>query len=260
MPPSGAPSVAAIGATSSRIQLATASAIVQRRVAAGVMAIRTLSLVMTAERRTGSSIPQPLAPVTGGNTSITAMSVVIRNWHSLGPAGSAAMSGRGIAGRGRGRGMSGELAGMLGRKGGSGTRSLACALLSSRNAAARATPASRRPRQRMVWRLLKAVASVREDWSCVEGIPISRTNNADPRHSVRQGRHVGGFPAHLGSGHPHGDFGAFQRRCRGLRAPCRRQSLRFRAAAFAPRLAGGDRDNVRIRQIVGAGTRHSGHA
>src|SRR5947209_239673 len=75
-PPSGAPSVAVIGATSSRIQFATASAIVQRRVAGGVMATRTFSFVMTAESRTGSSIPQPFAPVILGNGSTVAISAV----------------------------------------------------------------------------------------------------------------------------------------------------------------------------------------
>ena len=216
---------------------------------------------MTAERRTGSSIPQPLAPVTGGNGSITAISAVIRSWHSR-------RTGR--LRRDVGQGDSRARAGQ------GNERRVGRDARDAREAAApgpwrvRCCPADmprREPRQR--------AAGLASAWSgvssrplrprgrighVVEGIPISRTNNADPRHSVRQGRHVGRFPAHLGSGHPHGDFGAFQRRCRGLRAPCRRQSLRSRAAALAPRLAGGDRDNVRIRQIVGAGTRHSGHA
>ena len=128
MPPSGAPSVAAIGATSSRTQCATASAIVQRRVAGGVIAMRTLSFVITAESRTGSSIPQPLAPVTGGSGSIDRD---VRGQPQLarrtGAGGSAAdlVGGREWRGAGRGRGMTGESAGMLGRRRGSGTGSLA---------------------------------------------------------------------------------------------------------------------------------------
>src|SRR3954451_7446182 len=73
--------------------------------------------------------------------------------------------------------------------------------------------------------------------------------NADPGDSVRQGRHAGRFPAHLGAGDPHRADEAQHRRHRGLRATRHGESLRPRGAAPAPRFAGGDRDNLRIGKL-----------
>src|ERR1044072_2013804 len=100
-PVSGAPSVAAIGATSSRSQCAIASAVEQRRVAGGVIAMRRLSPVITDESLTASSMPQPSVPITGGRISTAAMSGR-RIWQAEGGGGSAGV-GR-MAGRSGGGG------------------------------------------------------------------------------------------------------------------------------------------------------------
>ena len=81
------PKVAAAGATSSRIQCATASAIGQRSVTAGASATRCPSLSTTASNRTTSSAPQEPGSVMEGSECTKAMSGVRRSWQADGEAG-----------------------------------------------------------------------------------------------------------------------------------------------------------------------------
>ena len=95
----GLPKVAAAGATSSRIQRATASAIGQRSVAAGVSAMRRPSLSTTASKRTISSAPQEPGPLIEASGWISAISVVRPSWQAEGAFGvvAAAASAGGAA-------------------------------------------------------------------------------------------------------------------------------------------------------------------
>ena len=131
--------------------------------AGGVIAMRPCSFDITAESRTGSSMPHPLAPVTGDNGSIVAISAVSRNWHAEGGGGSAMTSaGDGMTGRGRGNGMIGESAEMAGRRRGSGAGSFARAWAQN-SAAATPARASRSARELFRRHAIKTVASARED-------------------------------------------------------------------------------------------------
>ena len=91
--------VAAAGATFSRIQPVTASAIGQRSVAAGASPTRCPFSSTTSSRRTTSSAPQEPGPVIEGSACATAMSGVRRARHAEGAGGGApATSGAAAAG------------------------------------------------------------------------------------------------------------------------------------------------------------------
>ena len=110
----GLPNMAAAGATCSRIQRTTVSAIGQRSVAAGTSATRCPSLSTTASRRTTSSAPHEAGPVIEGSRRTKARSGVSRRWQAEGGGGagvgaSAAGtggSGAGASARGAGSGDS----------------------------------------------------------------------------------------------------------------------------------------------------------
>ena len=85
-PRSGAPSLSAAGATSSRSQSATSSAIVQRSVAGGATATFAWSGRITRSRRTASTAPHSPGPASTGiglNTAIFAN----RSWQTDGAGG-----------------------------------------------------------------------------------------------------------------------------------------------------------------------------
>jgi len=102
--------VAAAGATFSRIQRATASAIGQRSVAAGASATCSPSSSTTASKRTTSSALQEPGPVIEGSPWAKAMSGVSRAWHAEGGGGVAPAAS--AAGAGGGAGASAEGAGV----------------------------------------------------------------------------------------------------------------------------------------------------
>jgi len=86
----GLPSAAAAaGATFSRIQPVTASAIGQRSVAAGASLTCCPFSSTTSSKRTTSSAPQEPAPVIEVSACATAMSGVRRAWHAEGVGGGA---------------------------------------------------------------------------------------------------------------------------------------------------------------------------
>ena len=99
----GLPNVAAAGATSSRIERATTSAIGQCSVAAGESATRCPSLSITASKRTASSAPQEPGPVMEGSGCTKATSGVRRSWQAEGVAGGIG-AGASAAGAGWGGG------------------------------------------------------------------------------------------------------------------------------------------------------------
>ena len=80
----GLPNLAAAGATFSRIQRTTASAIGQRSVAAGTSATRCPSARITACKRTISSPPHEFGPVIEGSGRTKASSGVSRPWQGEG--------------------------------------------------------------------------------------------------------------------------------------------------------------------------------
>ena len=166
-------------------------------------------------------------------------------------------SGAGMAGRGRGSGMIGEIGAIEGRSRGSGTGSACAAPCSSVAMATRcrqAPPIFAKKRQDRCFRVRGSVMSG------YPGIRGSHTHNADPRHSVRQGRHIGRFPAHLGTGDLHRAIAALRWRPRGLRAPRRRQPVRRRAPHAQARFTDRDRNHLRLRQALGAGARPAADA
>ena len=89
---SGEPSFVAVGATSSRTQCASSSAIGQRKIPAGVTATLLWSGRITASRCTASTAPHSPGPTrvgSGWNTAILAS----RTWQAEGAAGAAAAAG-----------------------------------------------------------------------------------------------------------------------------------------------------------------------
>src|SRR5688500_15446456 len=95
----GLPNVAAAGATLSRTQRTTASAIGQCSVAAGSNVTSSPFLSTTASKRTTSLAPQAFGPAMASSGCTTAMSGVRRNWQAErvagGPGASAADGGIG---------------------------------------------------------------------------------------------------------------------------------------------------------------------
>jgi len=94
--------VAAAGATFSRIQRATASAIGQRSVAAGASPTCCPSSSTTPSKRTTSSAPQEPGPVIEGSACAKAISGVRRAWHAEGGGGAATATSAAGAGGGAG--------------------------------------------------------------------------------------------------------------------------------------------------------------
>ena len=219
MPPSGAPSVAAIGAT--LVAHPVRDRLGHRAAQGRGRRDRDPHLVLRhhggkpyrIRRCRSRSRRSPAARI-----SIVAISEVRPSWHADGGAGSVAMSVRGRNGRARARQRDD-------RRGRRDRRTQP----RQRHAARRCAAAMQQRRDDdevqaahadFYRRNVKTVASVSEDRSCrdVRAFGGSHTHNADPRHSVRQGRHIGRFPAHLGSGDLHvlsrlcdGDHAAFER-------------------------------------------------
>ena len=170
------------------------------------------------------------------------------------------LAGAGMTGRGRGSGMTGD------RRGSLGAATAAAAPAPSRRAPAqqdnRAATAngSSRPRELIVRHAVKAVASAREDWSCRYAGESEQFRGTMPIRAIlfdKDGTLVD-FQRTWGPATHDGDDASFATATARRSPGSPPSSLYDRGGApAAAGLAGRDRDDLRIRQIVGAGARRA---